>query len=308
MSWFTWFDDVITSWDDDSLLNGGDGNDLLISVGDDNTLKGGTGDDLLISFGDDNTLRGGAGNDTLISYGDYNSLFGGSGYDILESKGNYNDLHGGSGADFVLSVGHHNTLLGGGGADLVISFGDFNTLDGGGGSDYLMVNGSNNTLRGGRGNDIIDSRYDSSDLIIYDGRTSDYSFEHLGYGKVRVIDLNLDNGNEGRDLIIGGEFLQFSNGVYDLASLLAGVVNTPPDVVNEGVEVDEEGILAAGSAPLTGNVLDNDTDLDEDILSLVAAPAPQDILFGGNVIGSVVIGANGDYTVTLDTVASQALG
>ena len=89
--------------DQQVVLRGGDGNDLLI---------GSPGSDILHGYSGDDTLIGGDGNDTLLGSAGRDVLFGDAGNDKLLGAGSSGDrLSGGEGND---------TLDGGAGTDIVV--------------------------------------------------------------------------------------------------------------------------------------------------------------------------------------------
>ncbi len=92
-----------------SVLNGGNGDDLISANHVDGVLNGEAGNDILLAGNGFATLNGGTGNDRLEAY-DGGELNGGDGKDVLRVIGGVSDsiLNGGAGAD---------TLYGSGGAN-----------------------------------------------------------------------------------------------------------------------------------------------------------------------------------------------
>jgi len=78
-------DDVLYSFRNGGVLDGGAGNDVLWAFEGNDTLLGGDGDDQLYGGAGDDTLLGGSGNDILYSGPGNNILDGGRGNDIYES-------------------------------------------------------------------------------------------------------------------------------------------------------------------------------------------------------------------------------
>ncbi len=104
-------DNQIVGSDDNELIQGFNGNDILSGSG---------GRDLIVGDNGDDALQGGAGLDLLI---------GGSGNDSLGGGSEDDDLVGGSGND---------SIVGAGGSDFLIGMDGDNLLDGGADNDLLI--------------------------------------------------------------------------------------------------------------------------------------------------------------------------
>jgi len=99
---------VVGMWQDDPLLSGTSGNDVLCGLGGNDSLSGNGGSDILLGGSGDDQLSGGAGTDLLYGQTGADSLDGGSGDDFLS---------GGGGADHLTDTSGANTcLVGAGGA------------------------------------------------------------------------------------------------------------------------------------------------------------------------------------------------
>lgn len=172
--------------EDDDMLFGGAGNDILDGSAGHDTLDGGTGADKLSGGSGNDTLYGGEGNDTLSGGGHDDVLHGGDGND---------DLHGGSG---------DNTLLGGAGDDELVTGGGADHLDGGDGNDTLSGGNANDLLIGGNGNDTLKGGSHDDTLEGGDGKDtldggSGNDALYGGSGKDSL------KGGSGDDLLSGGE-------------------------------------------------------------------------------------------------------
>nr|WP_322676607.1 calcium-binding protein [Nostoc sp. DedQUE03]MDZ7971851.1 calcium-binding protein [Nostoc sp. DedQUE03]MDZ8048966.1 calcium-binding protein [Nostoc sp. DedQUE02] len=207
---------------DDSLLDGGNGNDTLSVCGylegdrvsdydrrssGNNTLNGGAGDDNLSAKGSvgNNLLSGGDGNDTLSVSGEYQTYYDEYqgrflGFHSDRSFGN-NTLNGGAGNDNLSannSIGN-NLLSGGDGNDTLEAFGllsDYtlngnDTLNGGAGNDNLSTRGStgSNLLSGGDGNDILTGGY-GNDTLYGNNGTDTFAFNSFNEGVDTIYDFN----------------------------------------------------------------------------------------------------------------------
>jgi len=167
---------VIDGGNGSDILEGGSGNDTINSSHGDDTIFGHEGDDHLDGGNGNDTLHGGAGDDELIgSHGDDN-LFGGEGDDTLDGGNNNDRLEGGEGNDTLIGFNGRDILIGGTGNDRLDGGNDDDTLEGGDGDDYLYGFNGRDSLDGGNGNDTL-----------------------IGYNDDDVL-----TGGEGNDLLIGG--------------------------------------------------------------------------------------------------------
>ena len=73
-------------------------------------------------------------------------------------------------------------------------------------------------MRGDGGDDRIDGGAEI-DTAVYLGVIGDYEISLGSNGAVTVRDLNTTDGDEGYDTLTNVEFLQFANGVIDVAGL-----------------------------------------------------------------------------------------
>ena len=81
-------DTIFYPANDNVLMNGGDGNDILFSNGGNDYLIGGLGNDILVGNAGNDYLIGGLGNDALYGGAENDVLIGGNGADIFAmSKG-----------------------------------------------------------------------------------------------------------------------------------------------------------------------------------------------------------------------------
>lgn len=114
------------------------------------TIHARAGDDVIEAAVENSLLDGGDGNDTITAFGSFSgTITGGDGNDLL-SASNSGATHlpvapltvdGGAGDDTLIGGGENTTLLGGEGDDLIIyrGFSTATTGDGGAGNDTLQV-------------------------------------------------------------------------------------------------------------------------------------------------------------------------
>lgn len=177
--------DVVYGFENDDVLDGGDGDDRLYGRNGNDTLAGGIGHDRLFGGGGSDSLSGGDGDD---------SLYGNEGSDELDGGSGHDTLYGDTGSDI---------LRGGEGAD---------TLYGGDAQDFLYGGSWNDRLEGGSGDDVYGfGRGDGHDTI-YDYSGSADRIE-LGEG-ISEADVTLRNNgsslvltlNTGESLTVSGMF------------------------------------------------------------------------------------------------------
>jgi Ca2+-binding RTX toxin-like protein len=166
-------DDQITG---EGLLFGGEGNDVLVThgtygtAGNQSLLQGGNGNDDLFVLSGTASVYGEAGDDKLYGGDGLNNLLGGAGKDTVVGGSGVERAFGGDGADTINGNAGNDQLSGGqdgdevfgdDGDDLVFGDDGDDTLDGGAGTNYL---------NGGVGNDIfIRNDTAADDFIVDDG-------------------------------------------------------------------------------------------------------------------------------------------
>ena len=197
------------------LIEGGDGNDLASGGSGNDTLQGGAGADILIGHAGDDVLEGGAGADLLIGGTDRDTAAGRDAaryaaspqrvsVDLAAGRGTGGDAEG----DRLL---HIRDVEGSGFADSLLGDAQDNRLRGGGGADTLAGRDGADTLWGGRGADLLDGGA-GEDTAAFAGRAADFAVTLSADGRrAWVRDLNLADGDEGADELVGIEHLQFAD-------------------------------------------------------------------------------------------------
>ncbi len=252
----------------DSILDGGDGNDLLQGGGSNDLLIGGEGNDELRATLGNDTLEGGEGNDLLRAGEGDDVLDGGNGDDELRGYRGNDLLDGGDGNDLLISGEGHDTLLGGAGNDELWAGRNSDYLDGGDGNDVLKGGDGNDTLIGGAGDDTLNGGSGDDSLDGGDGN-------------------DLLQGGTGDDVLVGGDSDDdLRGGAGD--DLLDG------DDGNDALQGDSGNDLlkgGAGNDTLSGNSGD-DILLGGDGDDWLDGDAGRDLLIGGR--GSDHLLGNGD--------------
>lgn len=238
--------DLIFGDTGDNVLKGFGGNDTLAGNSGDDIIEGGDGRDFL--FGNDGAdiLRGGSSLD---------SLEGGPGADILDggSTGDDRDIAsyfysaegvnvnlltgsatggdaqgdtlidiewlGGSRQNDILTGDNdRNYLFGREGSDVLTGQAGSDWLDGAVGDDIIEGGSQNDGMLGGQGNDIFVFNPGDAYDVIGDFSVSDDMLDFSTYGfatKQEVLDLIIDNGNDTRFALGGGDFVNLLNVDHD---------------------------------------------------------------------------------------------
>ncbi|SFR48576.1 cadherin-like domain-containing protein [Litoreibacter janthinus] len=309
-------DDLKGDYGDDTLL-GGDGNDNLDGGKGNDRLEGGDGDDILDGKYDDDELFGGAGDDTLIGGKGNDTLSGGDGADNISGDYDRDTIIGGTDGDVVDG--------GSGGDDFDIldltGEGPFRIVNETVDSDGNSTSGTVEFLDGdgnvtgslqfseiekiigepvNLGPDANDdsATVDEDDSVIIDVLGNDTDPEN---DDLTVIEATSPDG----DVVINADgtitftpdenfngdttityTIEDEAGNTDTATVAVTVeaVNDDPVANDDTASTDED-------APVTIDVLGNDTDVDGDDLTVTEATSPD---------GDVVINANGTITFTPD--------
>jgi len=213
-------DDVLYSFRNGGVLDGGAGNDVLWAFEGNDTLLGGDGDDQLYGGEGDDQLYGGSGNDILYSGAGNNVLDGGSGNDIYESDKAGSDtyiMRSGGGHDRIASLPEKiNIFLDGVRVqDISITF-DYRYLIVGipGGSTLTIDGLFYDTIGARQGIQFSDSfsgslKYDEfalNSMVLQGGSGDDHLY---GFDRDDVIRGGSGNdvldGRAGDDVLVGGQ-------------------------------------------------------------------------------------------------------
>jgi Ca2+-binding RTX toxin-like protein len=178
-------DDVLQGGSGFDVLYGGEGNDDLSGGSGTDHLLGGDGNDLLAGGGSSDTLEGGAGSDTLEGGSDSDSLSGGTGDDSLSGGSGSDEMEGDAGDDLLTGGSGDDTMAGGQGNDTLLGGSGGDSLTGGTGSDSLKGGSGEDQLHGGEGNDALNGG--SGGDVLSGGDGKDYL-----------------NGSSGDDILDGG--------------------------------------------------------------------------------------------------------
>lgn len=189
--------------EDDDVLFGGAGNDIMSGSAGHDRLDGGLGDDVLtggsgidhLQGGEgDDTLSGGRENDTLLGGLGQDTLDGGSGDDALFGGNDADNLKGGTGDDFLSGDAGDDTLRGDKGNDTLKGGDGADKLNGGSHDDLLSGGDGNDYLNGGSGNDTLDGGAGKD--RIYLGAGDDIATGGAGHDRFVFRDQDMDGGTD----------------------------------------------------------------------------------------------------------------
>jgi len=280
--------DLLSEEDDELFLPGITGNrdgDVWQAT------DGGAGDDLIVGTPDLDILIGGPGADILAGGEGDDWLLGDDGDDILFAGSatpgtfRYDNLHGGAGADFLtigpIAAGNRAfvTMNGGDGDDILDArIADLFALIGGAGDDILI--GSQietdawTQINAGPGDDVAISGNGythylfggtGTDTLIYRGaHGTDLEIATIGDGSIWITALTEAGRSEASqygERAYSFEFIQFANGLYDVAAdaFLPGEVRVDVAAILATPVPDFPGPVsgspapAAGAPPITGD-------------------------------------------------------
>jgi VCBS repeat-containing protein len=320
----------------DDTLNGTPGDDTLDGLEGADTMIGGPGDDAYYvdSMGDTVVEYADEGFDTIYSSaptyflpdgverlvlvgnavsgfgnGFDNQIFGNSGDNTLLGQASDDLLDGGAGGDYLDADGGNDSLYGGDGGD---------NLSGGDGDDLLDGGADGDLLMGGDGNDMYVFRAGYGQDFVSDSGGLDSTNDSLFLaGGLTADDVTLERSGDDLLVRVQGtddlptlddwfvpeyqiESIVFQNEtVVDAAGIEAALANSAPTANDDAAEA-----FADDGAPVTGNVLDNDTDPDSGTMLAVTTPGTYQ-----GVYGTLVLAEDGSYSYTLDSSlpAVQAL-
>jgi len=207
-----------------SLIDGGDGNDILDGTHSQylSEIDGGAGDDIIYANTAENlaVTNGGSGNDTI--YSNYQA-HGGDGNDTIYLSGGYYGVSasGDAGDDTIFGGNTSDNVQGNDGNDTIHGGAGDDTLDGGAGADIIEGGLGKDTLIGGAGNDIFEfGQADGKDTIT--DFTNGDVVQINGYDSAQSI---TQNGSDVAVVLSSDDQITFQN--TDVATVQAGLEFMP---------------------------------------------------------------------------------
>jgi serralysin len=141
---------------------------------------------------------------------------------------------------------HIENAKGGSGADTIIGNSASNVLWGNAGGDALKGLIGNDVLIGGEGDDVLEGG-SGTDIALYFGRVEDFCWCENGDGSFTILDLR-ENEPQGMDILMGIEFLQFSDEIVRLPNVDAAVAALPAYGTSVPTGTTEDGLIATVAA------------------------------------------------------------
>lgn len=317
-------DDLILAGDGDDTVLAGEGNDEVYGEAGDDLIYGKAGDDLLYGGPGDDTLIGGDGNDTLFGGTGSDTLFGEDGDDVLVGGPGPNMIYGGADRDLIIGATPGDYIDGGEEGD------DFDTLDLRDSGPLSVVYDSDNPENGTitffdpDGAETGTARFENIENVLLPDAPSDVTpvanpdTATTDEDTPVIIDV-LDNdtdpngdpltvisataGNGTVEINPDGTLTYSPDADYNGADEIAYTITDPDGntasstvavtivPVNDDPVANPDFATTPLMTPVVIDVLDNDTDVDGDPLTVTAATAPN---------GTVVINADGTLTYTPD--------
>ncbi len=287
---------TITTGVVDDEIDGGAGNDKIRSGSGNDVVHGDDGNDAINGEAGDDILYGDAGDDTLTGDAGNDILYGGDGNDGFFGGGSNDQIYGGNGNDNMFGDGGDDVLDGGMGAD---------KLTGGIGNDTFIVTvgEGGDTITGGAGTDTLELRFASSDvtaafrsdLAAYQSYMNDQLASAGSMSALSAQTTGTSFTFSSLGLTISGTEainLKLDGNTVALQSLL----NVAPVAVTDVVVVPED-------TPVSGNVLSNDTDADNNTLTVTGytVDGVAGTIAAGTAtvianVGTLVINADGSFS------------
>jgi Ca2+-binding RTX toxin-like protein len=275
------------------------GNDWIrldVSVTTDATLIGGQGNDKILAGGGIDSVFGGPGNDHIFAGAGNDTISGGAGNDWIWGQDGDDSIHG--------DVGHDHVF---GGAGLDQLWGDF-------GHDHLFGDEDNDTLHGGDGHDQVHGN--TGDDLVYGDAGNDLLFGDDGQDQLFGGD-DHDHlwGGADDDILKGGAGNDKLDGLGG-NNLLDGDAGTNQLVNGFQVDVDDQLIaLLTSSGAATAEatyqqvIINNQVETELVIEVEQATPGPLDVTIEGDLVGPIVIEADGTGRVVFssDPVLGESL-
>ncbi|MEL7097742.1 MAG: Ig-like domain-containing protein [Pseudomonadota bacterium] len=217
---------------------------------------------------------------------------------VVDDGADGNDsLVGGHGEDTIFGEGGDDTLEGGKDNDSLVGGDGNDRIDGGAGADTIDAGADRDVILGGAGDDVDGgSEGDDFDILDLTGKGPFFLAGPDGTG-LPVEDSN-GNGIDGTVIFVDGD----GNPTGETISFTE-IERVVGDQVNRGPEAqDDEATMQEDGAPITIDVLANDSDPDGDPLEIVSATVPAEQgtveIVDGKLVFTPAENFNGDATIT----------
>jgi Ca2+-binding RTX toxin-like protein len=292
----------------DTDLTGGSGNDIVVGTSSGETLTGGAGDDL---------LEGGAGNDYFKGGAGADILCGGAGTDVayylglasgvtvdLAGVGSDGEAEGDTYQDIedIQGTNSGDTLKGDEGANRINGWGGNDIISGAAGADLLYGNDGNDVLDGGAGGDYLDGGA-GSDTASYESATGSVDTS-LDGSVARAGDAIGDTYSSIENLIGSTHDDVLTGNYYD--NVIEG--GAGGDILNGGTGGDDTYVfgLGAGADTITDGTGSDTIDVTADIDVTEESFGVEDISFAR--VGASSLDLEVSYLSDSGTIKATATG
>ncbi|MCH8149420.1 MAG: calcium-binding protein, partial [Planctomycetes bacterium] len=244
-----------------------------------NTINGGSGKDKLLGTLGNDLIHGNGDNDTIVGWAGDDLLYGDDGSDVILGWLGTNKIFGGNGADILVGGFGVDCIYGEDGTDLIVGLHGDDHLEGGMKSDIVIGNNGDDLLRGGEGIDLL-----IGDLSLPPDPGNDTIY-----------------GDDGFDVLIGG----------DGDDHMYGGPGQHVSILGVSIDLGNVMLGGGGSDVMYGEDDDLWTTDDKyiDVMLGGNEDGDGDQMHGGNggdldigtfhvVLGNVMLGQNGDDTIT----------
>jgi Ca2+-binding RTX toxin-like protein len=182
-----------------------EGDDIIVGTANADSIDLLGGSDTYLGLGGNDNILGGKGNDDIRSCDGNDQVSAGAGSDTVSGGAGRDSINGNGGADWIEGGAGNDTIHGGLDGDVI--FGDE-------GDDFLFGDAGDDWLDGGTGNDQINGG-DGSDTVNVVGFFDEFAITAGPNGSTVLTD---NVGSGGQDALVGVEFIDFFDGVYDVAT------------------------------------------------------------------------------------------
>ncbi len=265
-------DDVIEA--SSSKINGGDGNDTITGTDAADRINAGDGDDVINGGAGDDTIYGNDGADTAVFSGDVRD------YSFADGKGNATIVSGDDGTD---TLKHINTLI----------FDNFAVLLDGTNNGPLVEDAALTVSEDGSADlDLLADAWDfeGDDITVTSASAGSVDGSVFTFDAAGAFDYL--SAGESETVMVDFTATDGTTEVTRTIAVTVEGVNDDPDAV------DDDGVVGEDDAPLAGNVLANDMDVDQSdtltVSSIEGADVGTTITLESGAV--VVMQSDGSYT------------
>jgi hypothetical protein len=308
-------DDIIVNFASDATILGGNGNDTILAVGGGKLIDGGAGDDLIAADRLGGTIRMGEGSDRLVARAILGSRIESSGNDSVAAKYLNANIHSDTGG---MHIAAGNSLAG----TFILGDAD-NTIRSQGAitrANIKMGNG-NNSISGdyiemsridaGNGNNALTINHRVNATHLIEGLVGNINGVDINFGDgnntIRAAGMTysaitVGNGNNTLDVnegyrTINTSIIEMGNGENSIATGDLSVSDLKTGDGNDHIRIGR-----AGGSSIQAGGGDDAIEIDESYLSTVDGGDGNDAITIKNARASIIAGGNGDDALAVANV------